>query len=145
MRRAHRTEDEAHHQFARLDHSYLQVEALAVFNDGAFEDVEAQYRAILESPVLKAFIGAGIVIATDPDGRQWLANVGVTSQWCARSTREGKTGAEGLSVLEGAVLVGTCSRLLDNPALVRWMSREKPQALLELHAAAKPFNPPGTG
>lgn len=105
MRRAHRAEDEAHHQLARLDHRAPQVEALAVFDDDALEDVEAQYRARLDagqsrmasvlgdksavvtsalstvtlwkvlsdlkwvepgSPILGAFIGAGIVIAIGP-------------------------------------------------------------------------------
>ncbi|SFW24413.1 hypothetical protein [Luteibacter sp. UNCMF366Tsu5.1] len=105
MRRAHRAEDEAHHQLARLDHRTPQVEALAVFDDDALEDVEAQYRARLDasqsrmasvlgdksavvtsalsmvtlwkvlsdlkwvepgSPILGAFIGAGVVIAIVP-------------------------------------------------------------------------------
>lgn len=92
-----------------------------------------------------AFARGVSLFLAGPNGWRWLANVGVMSQWCARSTRERKKGAEGLSVLEGAMLVGTCSPLLDNVALVRWMSQEKPKALLELHAAAKPSPPPGAG
>ncbi len=71
-----------------------------------------------------------------------MANFGVTSRWCARSTRMGKTGAEGLSVLEGAVLVSTCNQLLENAALIRWMSRAMPDALQKLHDAAKPIGLP---
>jgi hypothetical protein len=86
-----------------------------------------------------AFARALADLLPDPEGCRWLQRAGVTSQWCARSQRMAKAGAEGLSVLEGVVLVNTCSRLLDDAAFVRWLSQAKPDALRRLHDAAKPL------
>ncbi|QWT22137.1 hypothetical protein KPL74_09030 [Bacillus sp. NP157] len=83
-----------------------------------------------------AFDRAVCLLLDDPEGRRQLARLGITSRWCARSTRMGKTGADGLSVLEGIVLAGVCSSLLDDAPLVRWMSQARADALQALHAVA---------
>ncbi|UPG92845.1 hypothetical protein [Luteibacter aegosomatissinici] len=86
-----------------------------------------------------AFAGAIALLLQDTEGVRHLARHGINQAWCARSPRTGKTGAEGLSVLEGVVLAGTCSRLLDDPAFIRWMSKAHPDALQALHRVAGPL------
>lgn len=84
-----------------------------------------------------AFFRAVHVLLDDPEGCRWLECMGVRSRWCSRSFRVGKTGAEGLSVLEGVVLTRTCDQLLENAPFVRWMSQACPHALRDLHLAAR--------
>lgn len=83
-----------------------------------------------------AFARAVDCLLADAEGRRHLARHGITSRWCGRSTRPGKTGADALSVLEGVVLAGVCNRLFEDAPLVRWMSRVHPDALQALHVAA---------
>lgn len=82
------------------------------------------------------FAHAVDLLIDDGEGARWLARHGITSRWCLRSVREGKTGAQGLSVLEGVVLAKVCSLMLDDPVLLRWMSHASPGALRALHLAA---------
>lgn len=51
-----------------------------------------------------------------------------------RSARLSANGrAEGLAVLEAIVLGGVISALLEDPTLVRWLSRHRPAQLATLH------------
>jgi hypothetical protein len=93
----------------------------------AARDAESRFAAMTH-----AF---GVLLA-DSRAVPMLARHGIDRVALGRSTRLPANGrAEGLAVLEGVVLAGIARSLLDDTALVRWLSGHHPSVLAILHRA----------
>lgn len=94
----------------------------------AARDAEARFAAMTH-----AF---GVLLA-DSRAVPMLARHGIDRVALGRSTRLPANGrAEGLAILEGVVLAGIARSLLDDTALVRWLSGHHPSVLAALHRAS---------
>jgi hypothetical protein len=78
------------------------------------------------------------IIQSDAEGVRLLAGAGFGHLSLGRSMRLGRDGrAEGLAVLEAIVVTAVAGRMLSIPELVRWLSRNQPNELADLHRAAE--------
>jgi hypothetical protein len=91
----------------------------------AAQEADARFRATHRA--LEALLD-------DPNAVPHLARHGILRATWGRSMRlPGNGRVEGLAVLEGIVLRGVISALLEDAPLVRWLSRHHPTQLVVLH------------
>lgn len=111
----------------RSERDYTRRQQGAVLLAGAHE-AEARFNA--------AHLALEVLVA-DPSAIPLLARHGIHRVALGRSARLPTNGrGEGLAVLEGIVLRGIISALLEDPSLVRWLSRDHPVELAVLHEVA---------
>lgn len=101
------------------------------------EDREMRQAAVAANARFAATAGALSVLLADPGGRRALDVLGIDAVRLGRSMRVAENGrTEGLCILEGIVLAGVVSRLLNDTAFVRYLSVYHPSVLASLHGAS---------
>lgn len=110
---------------------------------------ERAYRRKLEERGMKAAAvqaNAGFAATTaaltellaSPGGTRALEAVGIDAVRLGRSMQVADNGRlEGLSILEGLILAGVVSRLLNDTLFVRYLSLHHPAVLARLHGVAQ--------